>query len=102
MTSKYAIILKALGDNTRIKIFEMLRGGSMCACKIQEKFDLTQPTLSHHLKVLCDSGILIGVKDGKWVNYSINCELLNEMLAYLGKTECNANSEKCCKKNKCD
>ncbi|MGN1052420.1 MAG: ArsR/SmtB family transcription factor, partial [Candidatus Scatosoma sp.] len=51
-------ILKALGEETRIKIFGMLRGGKLCACKILEKFNISQPTLSHHMKILCDSGLV--------------------------------------------
>lgn len=85
----YVHILKALGDDIRLQIFEMLRHGSLCACNIQEKFEITQPTLSHHMKILCDSGIVIAKRDGKWVHYSLNCEKLNELIAFLGCTKCN-------------
>ena len=68
----YALICKALGDETRIKIFDMLKHGKMCACNILDKFQITQPTLSYHMKMLCDSGLIIGEKAGKWVNYSID------------------------------
>lgn len=86
---EYALILKALGDNTRLAIFEMLRSGSLCACKIQEKFDITQPTLSHHMKILCESKIVLAERQGKWVHYSLNCEKLKELIAFLGHTKCN-------------
>ena len=86
---EYVRILKALGDDIRLQIFEMLRQGSLCACKIQEKFDITQPTLSHHMKILCDSGIVLALRDGKWVHYSLNCKKLNELIAFLGCTKCN-------------
>lgn len=82
------LILKALGDDVRIKVFEMLRNGRMCACKIQESFDITQPTLSHHMRILCDSGIVVSEKEGKWVHYAINCEKLNEFLTFIGNTKC--------------
>ena len=82
-------ILKALGEEPRIQIFEMLRGGKLCACKILERFHVSQPTLSHHMKILCDSGLVIAEKDWKWTYYSIDCQKLNELLAYLGDTKCN-------------
>ena len=86
---EYVQILKALGDDIRFQIFEMLRHGSLCACKIHEKFDITQPTLSHHMKILCDCGIVLAERDGKWVHYSLNCEKLNDLIAFLGCTKCN-------------
>lgn len=92
MNSKYAVILKALGEETRLQIFEMLRNGSLCACKIHEKFNISQPTLSHHMKILCDSGIILADKNGKWTHYSINCKLLNDLTDFLKNTKCNKNS----------
>lgn len=89
ITQEYVQILKALGDDIRLQIFEMLRNGSLCACKIHEKFDITQPTLSHHMKIMCDSGIVLARREGKWVHYSLNCEKLNELIAFLGCTKCN-------------
>ena len=88
-------ICKALGEETRIEIFEMLRGGKMCACKLLEKFDITQPTLSHHMKVLCDCGLVIAEKDWKWTHYSINEEVLAELLAFLGNVK-HDNKNNCC------
>ena len=79
-------VFKALGDSTRLEIVQMLAGGEMCACKILEKFEITQPTLSHHMKLLCDADIVQGRKEGKWVHYSINpegAERAEKMLAQL-------------------
>lgn len=87
-TTECIEILKALSDGTRMKIFELLRGGELCGCKLLESLDITQPTLSHHMKVLCDSGIVIAEKKWKWCHYSINCEKLNELIDYLGNTKC--------------
>lgn len=70
---KIALIFKAFCDENRIKIIKSLRSGEKCACKLLEEIDVTQPTLSHHMKILCDSGIVVGRKDGKWMHYSI-CE----------------------------
>lgn len=95
-------ILKALADDTRMKIFEMLRGGKKCGCQILESLNITQPTLSHHMKILCDCGIVIAEKDWKWMHYSIDCDKLKDLLAYLGDTACR-NETTCNKgKNTCD
>ncbi len=69
---KYALMLKALSDETRIKIFHMLSNGELCACKILEKFQITQPTLSYHMKILSESGLVNSRKDGVWMKYSID------------------------------
>ena len=67
-----ARVFKALCDENRLKILEMLQSGEKCACIILEKMDISQPTLSHHMKMLCDSGIVDPRKDGKWIHYSIS------------------------------
>lgn len=75
MTEKMAAsIFKALGDENRIRILKQLKSGEKCACKLLEELNISQPTLSHHMKILCDSGIVTGRKEGKWMHYSINCE----------------------------
>lgn len=84
----YIDILKALGDNTRLQIFQMLRNGTLCACKILEQLNITQPTLSHHMKVLCDCGLVKAEKDWKWTYYTIDCRKLQGLLAFLGDTKC--------------
>lgn len=71
---KTAMIFKALGDENRIRILKLLRSGEKCACRLLEEFSITQPTLSHHMKILCDSGLVIGRKDGKWMYYSLSAE----------------------------
>lgn len=76
---QYALYLKALGDETRIKIFHMLSDGELCACDILEEFHITQPTLSYHMKILDNSGLINSRKDGIWMRYSINRETLEEL-----------------------
>lgn len=83
---KTALIFKAFCDENRIRILRMLKSGEKCACKILEELNITQPTLSHHMKILCDSGIVVGRKEGKWMHYSIArdgakvaADLLNEL-----------------------
>lgn len=70
----YVLIFKALADETRLKIINMLSNGEMCACKILEEFNITQPTLSYHMRVLTESGLVKGVRDGAWMRYSLNLE----------------------------
>lgn len=79
---QYSLFLKALADETRVKIFDMLANGELCACNILEEFHITQPTLSYHMKSLCDSGLVDARKDGVWMKYSINQNAL-ELLKSL-------------------
>lgn len=67
-------IFKALGDENRIRILKMLKSGEKCACKLLEELNISQPTLSHHMKILCDAGIVTGRREGKWTHYSICCD----------------------------
>lgn len=68
---KAATVFKALCDENRIRILLLLRSGEKCACELLEQINVTQPTLSHHMKVLVDSGIVTGRKEGKWMHYSV-------------------------------
>lgn len=70
----YALLFKALSDETRLKIVEMLSCGEMCACDILESFAISQPTLSYHMKILTDSGLINSRKEGSWMKYSISAE----------------------------
>jgi len=74
---EYAVLMKALGDETRVKIFHMLSKGELCACNILEKFHITQPTLSYHMKILSESGLIESRRDGVWMKYSINKNTLD-------------------------
>ena len=65
-------LIKALADENRLEIIRMLRDGEKCGCIILEKLNITQPTLSHHMKILCDSGLVDSRKEGKWMHYSIS------------------------------
>jgi len=76
-------MFKALSDTGRLEIIDMLSCGELCACKILERFHITQPTLSHHMKILCDSGLVVGRKEGKWTYYSLVPARVQEMKDYL-------------------
>ena len=79
---------KALGDNNRLQIIQMLSDGEKCGCKLLEAFDITQPTLSHHMKILCDCGLVNDRKESKWHHYSINADVwkeFSEFISVVGK-----------------
>ena len=70
--AKFAKVFKAFCDENRLVILRMLCGGEKCACKLQDVLSIGQSTLSHHMKILCESGIVNARKEGKWMYYSIN------------------------------
>lgn len=63
--SKKVAVMKAFCDENRWKILELLKNGERCACVLLNKLEITQPTLSHHMKILCDSGVVTARKEGK-------------------------------------
>lgn len=96
---KTAAMFKALGDENRIRILKLLTGGEKCACKLLDELSVTQPTLSHHMKILCDSGIVSGRKEGKWMYYSISeqgVENARNLLRELTTVTCCCKAEPCC------
>lgn len=85
------LMFKALADETRRQIVEMLAGGELYACRIQENFCITQPTLSYHMKILTDSGLVNGKREGAWIRYSLNrkgfeslCSAMKEICENIG------------------
>lgn len=96
-----ALIFKAFCDENRIRILKMLRSGEKCACRLLEALAVTQPTLSHHMKILCDSGIVAGSKEGKWMHYSISAEgakAAADCLKELTTAKCEQENKPCCEK----
>lgn len=83
--TEYAKIFKVFADPKRLKIIDMLSNGELCACKILEEFQITQPTLSHDMKLLTDIDLAIPRKDGKWTHYSLNLNKMNEIYKTVGK-----------------
>ena len=82
---KTAIMFKAFCDENRLQILSILQSGEKCACKLLDEMHITQPTLSHHMKILCDSGVVNGRKEGKWMYYSISEECLDVVISILGE-----------------
>ena len=78
-----ALIFKAFCDENRIRILRLLGGGEKCACRLLEEMSISQPTLSHHMKILCDSGIVVGRQEGKWMHYRISSEGVQIAKEYL-------------------
>ena len=78
-----AKIIKALSDSKRLRIMDILSCGEKCACDILEYFDFTQPTLSHHMKVLMDAGIIECRKEGLWSYYSLKSANCNKLILFL-------------------
>jgi ArsR family transcriptional regulator len=76
-------VLKALSDKNRLLILDMLSCGEMCGCEIMNGLELTQPTISHHMKILVKAGVVIGRKKGKWMNYSIDRKTIVDLKEYL-------------------
>ena len=98
---RIAIIFKAFCDENRIRIIKLLRSGEKCACKLLEEINVTQPTLSHHMKILCESGIVVGRKEGKWMHYSISekgVEQAKECLRQLTTLDVECENKLCCEK----
>jgi ArsR family transcriptional regulator len=82
---RMAVIAKALGDPVRLQLVDVLRkhAGKVCVCELVPLFDLSQPTVSHHLKVLREAGIVGSERRGLWAYYYVIPETLKELSAWL-------------------
>ena len=68
----YAKVFKAFCDEKRLRILELLRGGEKCACKLLDDLDIAQSSLSYHMKILVESGVVESRQEGKWTHYTIS------------------------------
>ena len=92
-----ARVFKAFCDENRLMILEMLQSGEKCACILLEKLNIAQSTLSHHMKILVDSGVVSARKEGKWTHYSISNDGVQYAKALLDQlTSVSDNSEAGC------
>jgi ArsR family transcriptional regulator len=82
---RMAEVAKALGDPIRLQLVDVLRkhAGKVCVCELVPLFDISQPTLSHHLKKLRDAGIVDSERTGLWAFYYVIPDALNELSAWL-------------------
>ena len=83
---RLAEVAKAIGDPIRLQLVDVLRthAGKVCVCELVPLFDISQPTLSHHLKKLREAGIVDSERQGLWVYYYVLPEALDELGAWLG------------------
>lgn len=96
--AEYVPAFKAISDETRLKIIDMLSCGEMCACEILEGLSISQSTLSYHMKILSESSFVNAVRDGAWMRYTLNKEKTCEVIAFL--TRITSDKEKDIKNNK--
>ncbi len=95
-----AKVFKALCDARRQRILELLHGGEKCACVLMEEMGMPQSSLSYHMKILCESGIVTSREEGKWTHYQISRQGSEKAVALL-KTitaveETDAEESRCC------
>lgn len=81
--SKIPTVFKAFCDENRIEILKQLLTGEKCACVLLDNLHISQPTLSHHMKILCSSGIVVMRKEQKWAHYSISEEGVAYAIEFL-------------------
>ncbi len=80
---KVSKVFKAFCDENRVKIINELMSGEKCGCDLLDKLNISQPTLSHHMKILCDSNMVDCYKEGKWTYYKISKEGVLYALEYI-------------------
>jgi len=83
--ARLATLARAVGDPIRLQLVDVLRrhAGRVCVCELVPLFDLSQPTISHHLKVLREAGIVGSERRGLWAYYYVNPEALEELGSWL-------------------
>jgi len=77
------IVFKALNDPTRREILELLKDRDLTAGEIADQFNISKPSISHHLDLLKQAGLVIANKDGQFIHYSINTTVMDEMLKWM-------------------
>src|SRR5579863_2011559 len=76
-------LFKALNDPTRREILELLKDKDMTAGDIADQFNISKPSISHHLDLLRQAGLVVSVKEGQFIYYSINTTVMDEMLSWI-------------------
>ena len=82
-TKQLNILFKALNDATRRDILEMLKEKDLTAGEIADRFNISKPSISHHLDLLRQAGLVVSVKEGQFVSYSLNTTVMDEMLQWI-------------------
>jgi DNA-binding transcriptional ArsR family regulator len=77
------LLFKALNDQTRREILEYLKEKDLTAGEIADKFNISKPSISHHLDLLRQAGLVVSVKEGQFIYYSLNTTVMDEMLKWI-------------------
>ncbi len=80
------IVLKAVADKNRLRIIKMLENKKMCVCELAAVLEITQPSVSKHLSILNNAGILKDERNGQWIDYSLNDEKINQYAPVIKNT----------------
>lgn len=97
---KNANVFKAFCDEKRLAILELLRSGEKCACVLIDQMEIGQSSLSYHMKILCESGIVESRQEGKWTHYRISEQGSHEamlLLKAITTPSASADDKRCCK-----
>lgn len=94
MYKEYADVFKVLSDPNRLKIIELLIKGETCGCTLLDKLDITQPTLSHHLKKIAEVGLAQGIREGNRMKYYVNKDKMDEICSFVEQLK-NSKEESC-------
>lgn len=94
MYEKYAQLFKVLADENRLKIIELLIKGETCGCTLIDKLPISQPTLSYHLKLISQAGLADSRREGNWIKYYINKDMLTEIKLFIEQIR-DSEAEKC-------
>lgn len=90
---------KALADDTRLRIIDLLRNGERCVCDLTDALELKQSLLSFHLKTLREAGLVTDRRDGRWAYYTLNHEAFEQLERFVGElpsTRLNLLARQCC------
>lgn len=83
MYEESALMFKALSDENRLKILELLIKGETCGCTLIDKLPISQPTLSYHLRLLTDAGLTEAYKEGNWKKHFVNKDKIDQLIQFL-------------------
>ena len=81
---KFLSMMRALSDPNRLSILRILKGRRLCSCQILKGMAISQPTLSHHMSILLDAGLVRTIPTGRWYDYEVDEEALRFLESYIG------------------
>ena len=81
---KFLSMMRTLSDPNRLSILRILKGRRLCSCQILKDMAISQPTLSHHMSILLDAGLVRTIPTGRWYDYEVDDEALRFLESYIG------------------